>query len=78
MRSGTSFKDRNLFLGLCDQCHELYEAESVVDDLEGVTFNCKKDLCEGRVTLQIASDEKAPQQKASFSQVPSKGPRRYC
>ncbi len=45
-RSGPS-----IFVGICKSCGEVYEARSALEDLEGVTFKCKKILCEGRVAL---------------------------
>jgi hypothetical protein len=46
----------SLFLGICKTCGETYEARSVLEDLEGVTFQCKKVMCEGRVALVSAPD----------------------
>lgn len=45
------------YKGKCNQCNELYEAESSSEDLEGIIFRCKKFLCKGRVSLHYASAE---------------------
>ena len=79
MKKFSSDSKRNVFIGVCSKCGEVYEANSVVDDLEGLSFSCKKMLCTGRVELGHA-DAKT---HMNFEQGPSSGPdnsgsRRYC
>lgn len=84
MKQFSSEDDRNTFVGICANCGEIYEASSAVDDLEGVAFNCKKMLCEGRVELKpsdplsldaIQSSKKAAEE---FESLDSIDPRRFC
>jgi len=72
---------KNFFIGICNSCGELYEASTAVEDLEGVTFGCKKMLCSGRVVLQHAKSAG----KEAISSAPvedfsngENGPRRFC
>lgn len=63
---------RNVFTGRCDSCGELYEAETSLEDLEGVHFDCKKMICKGKVELRYSGPED------SFPRNGDKTPRRYC
>lgn len=47
---------QNVFVGICKDCGEVYEARSGLEDLEGVTFQCKKLLCEGKVSLESSAE----------------------
>lgn len=72
---------RNFFIGICNSCGELYEASSAVEDLEGLTFECKKMLCSGRVVLQYAKSAAKDAIESAPLDNKSKGdddPRRYC
>jgi len=40
------------FSGFCDQCSEVYEAQSRTDNLSGIKFKCKSTTCLGDVILQ--------------------------
>ncbi len=62
----------SLFVGVCKTCGEIYEAKSIHEDLEGVTFKCKKVLCDGRVSLVSSS---TPMDSFSDDGV---GPKRFC
>jgi hypothetical protein len=68
----------NVYTGLCKKCGESYEAESGGDDLDGVTFRCKKFLCSGKVSLQLteAGELEAPIPMNGF-QVPTP-PKKFC
>lgn len=41
------------FSGLCSRCAERYEAHSATDNLEGISFSCKKMICSGNVILKM-------------------------
>jgi len=62
----------SLFVGVCKTCGEIYEAKSALEDLEGVTFKCKKLLCDGRVSL--ASSASTPDSIADEGV----SPKRFC
>jgi hypothetical protein len=72
---------RNFFRGICNGCGEIYEASSVVDDLEGLSFNCKKNVCSGRVTMNtgknngVRSLQVAPVEDENLF---GDHPRRFC
>jgi hypothetical protein len=63
---------KNIFWGRCDRCAEAYEAETTLEDLEGVRFQCKKPICEGQVQLKFTAIKDLP--PAPKDQAP----RRYC
>jgi len=76
-------KKKNLYAGVCSKCGEVYEASTAVDDLEGLTFNCKKMLCSGRVLLSAQHkliNEKSLAAVSSIEEagLEDLGPRRYC
>jgi len=76
-------KKKNLYAGVCSKCGEIYEASTAVDDLEGLTFNCKKMLCSGRVQLCAKHKYKnekslAPVSSLEDAGLEELGPRRYC
>jgi hypothetical protein len=77
----SSKDEKNSYLGVCGECGELYEANSLVDDLEGLTFNCKKMLCSGRVELAPAAKFAISEAKAlpvDESSLEGSNPRRFC
>jgi len=83
MKKKSQDSQKNLFLGGCDQCGELYEASSSVQDLEGLTFSCKKSVCSGRVELKLAAssaskDPALGDVSLSGNHQTTAGPRRYC
>lgn len=66
---------KNVFIGNCDLCGETYEAQTTLEDLEGVSFICKKMLCEGKVELKFSGMENRAMK--AMKDV-DKNPRRYC
>lgn len=69
----------NHYLGICESCGEAYEAQSVTEDLEGVSFICKKSLCEGSVSLRSNFEDAEVSFVGTEGFAPiSAGPRRYC
>jgi len=71
---GLSMKSpsKNIFWGRCDRCGEAYEAETTLEDLEGVRFQCKKMICDGQVQLKFTAMKDLPPPSQD------KNPRRYC
>lgn len=68
----------NLYTGICKKCGEAYEAESGADDLEGVSFRCKKFLCSGKVSLQMnESDSLEEISPIGGFHIPQ-GPKKFC
>ena len=63
---------KNIFWGRCDRCGEAYEAETTLEDLEGVRFQCKKMICDGQVQLKFTAMKDLPPPSQD------KNPRRYC
>lgn len=60
MRKTFEFDDsQNHYMGICNSCGEVYEADSVVEDLEGLTFDCRKDFCEGVVGMSLCLSHEA-------------------
>lgn len=79
MKKKLSDQKKNFFLGVCNKCGEIYEASSQVDDLDGVTFSCKKMLCSGRIELKLANSSDASELDAPFdSDYSGPEPRRFC
>lgn len=77
----SEFDSPTFFSGVCEKCAEVYEAKSKTDDLEGITFKCKKTLCNGRVTLKVgkAKSESSKEGMLAPSDLQSSSnPRRYC
>ena len=74
----TQRQDANCFSGACDLCGEIYEAESKTEDLEGITFKCRKQICSGRVTLELAPLVKKSSELPIVTSEKSETPRRYC
>jgi hypothetical protein len=78
----SNFDSPSFFSGACEKCSEIYEANSKTDDLEGITFKCKKVLCQGRVTLGVGQSKSLSSK--NMMPVPSEvtdnpsNPRRYC
>jgi len=68
--------DANLFSGVCSNCGEVYEAKSALEDLQGITFKCKKIFCRGQVTLDYSKGPEVSSHRPSSSS--DKDPRRYC
>ncbi len=73
MKKHDRFESSTLFEGRCTLCNELYQAQSKSDDLEGITFKCKKVSCKGRVSLKFAHHFSLP----SRALAPNK-PSRFC
>ncbi|MDB5037251.1 MAG: hypothetical protein JWQ35_779 [Bacteriovoracaceae bacterium] len=74
MKKKSGFSDLpNYFSGHCEKCGEIYQASSKADDLEGITFPCKKIRCTGRVTLSFAQERILPKESSDKSK-----PNRVC
>jgi|GEM_PF-7093520 len=69
---------KNFFIGVCNKCGETYEASSAVDDLEGISFQCKKMLCTGRVEMSAVSSSNHVSSESGDSNNTDQPPRRYC
>ncbi len=74
------FKDfeTNFYHGKCGTCSETYEAQSQTDDLEGITFECKKVVCKGRVTLTLNLQKSNPNSADVSEGKPGSNPPRFC
>lgn len=76
------FDSPTYFSGHCAKCGEIYEAQSKTDDLEGITFKCKKALCQGRVTLGVGKQSSLAGKDAQRAPIKpsdgSSGSRRFC
>lgn len=81
-RKSPEFDQPTYFSGRCEKCGEVYEAQSKNDDLEGITFKCKKVVCAGRITLGAGSMHSVAAKEApshpSQQNDSDKPPRRYC
>lgn len=71
MKNSPTIDKPGLFSGACTMCCEVYEASSQTDDLEGVTFRCRKVRCAGQVTLK-------PQAKQAKEKLQQKTITRIC
>lgn len=79
MKKNLSDQKKNFFLGVCNECGEIYEASSQVDDLAGVTFSCKKMLCSGRIELKaVDATDPSGLEAPIDSEYSGAGPRRFC
>lgn len=78
----SEFDSPSFFSGVCEKCGEIYEAQSKTDDLEGITFKCKKVICTGRVTLAVGKAKVASKADPMPAPIEPKGsgnnPRRFC